>query len=151
MPLIKPRTRGKKFVRLVTGLDRESHETLYAYAQFIGEKAEYVLNQLLQIPLAKGKQFVALRAEHPDSYVPLPDRERPEAEPGYGERSRTAIVPDARRGVPRRRWAGGRGDRLAMIRHIVAARGLVAMSVAAVIGTWVCSCIRWIRRTRSSV
>src|SRR5215510_14604041 len=38
-----------------------------------------------------------------------------------------------------------------MIRHIVAAHGLVAMSVAAVIGTWVCSCIPWIRRTRSSV
>ena len=46
MPLIKPRTRGKQFVRVVTRLDRENHETLYAYAQFIGETAEYVLNQL---------------------------------------------------------------------------------------------------------
>ena len=76
MPLIKPRTRGKQFVRLVTRLDRENHETLYAYAQFIGETAEYVLNQLVDTMLAKDKEFIAWRAEHPESYVPLPDRER---------------------------------------------------------------------------
>src|SRR2546425_584854 len=49
---------------------------LYAYAQFIGETAEYVLNQLVETMLAKYKEFVALRAEHPASYVPLPDRQR---------------------------------------------------------------------------
>jgi hypothetical protein len=76
MPLIKPRTRGKEFIRLVTRLDRENNETLYAYAQFIGEPAEYVLNQLVETMLAKDKEFVAWRAQHPDSYVPLPDRER---------------------------------------------------------------------------
>jgi len=96
MPLIKPRTRGKKFVRLVTGLDRESHETLYACAQFIGETAEYVLNQLVETLLANDKEFVALRAEHPDSHVPLPGPRTPKAEPGHGGRSRTAIVPGAR-------------------------------------------------------
>ena len=37
MPLIKPRTRGKQFVRHITRLDRENNETLYAYAQFLGE------------------------------------------------------------------------------------------------------------------
>jgi hypothetical protein len=61
---------------LVTRLDRETNETLYAYAQFIGETAEYVLNQAVDIILAKDKEFVAWRADHPDSYVPLPDRER---------------------------------------------------------------------------
>ena len=75
MPLIKPRTRGKEFIRLVTRLDRENNETLYAYAQFIGEPAEYVLNQLVETMLAKDKEFIAWRAEHPGSYVPLPDRE----------------------------------------------------------------------------
>lgn len=35
-----------------------------------------MLNQLVEAPLAKDKEFVALRAEHPDSYVPLPDRKR---------------------------------------------------------------------------
>jgi hypothetical protein len=76
MPLIKPHTRGTQFVHLVTRLDRENHETLYAYAQFVGETAEYVLNQLVDTMLAKDKEFLAWRAEHPDSHVPLPDRER---------------------------------------------------------------------------
>jgi len=51
--LIRPRTRGKQFVRLTTCLDRENSETLYAH--FIGESAEYVLNQLVETVLAKDK------------------------------------------------------------------------------------------------
>lgn len=35
MPLIKPRTRGKKYLRLVTRLEHETNETLYAYAAFL--------------------------------------------------------------------------------------------------------------------
>jgi tryptophan 2,3-dioxygenase len=70
MPLIKPRTRGKQMVRLITRLDRESNETLYAYAQFIGEPTEYVLNQLVDTVLAKDKDFISWRAEHPQSCVP---------------------------------------------------------------------------------
>ena len=46
MPLIKPRTRGKQIVRHITRLDRENNETLYAYAHFLGEPTEYVLNQV---------------------------------------------------------------------------------------------------------
>ena len=76
MPVIKPRTRGKQFVRLTTRLERENHETLHAYAHFISEPAEYVLNQLVESVLGKDKEFVAWRAEHPDSYVPLPVRQR---------------------------------------------------------------------------
>src|SRR2546425_4790821 len=76
MPLIKPRTRGKQFIRLISRLDRENNETLHAYAHFIGESAEYVLNQLLETVLAKDKEFVAWRAEHSDSYVPLPRRQQ---------------------------------------------------------------------------
>ena len=37
MPLIKARTRGKQLVRHITQLDRETNETLYAYAHFLGE------------------------------------------------------------------------------------------------------------------
>ena len=70
MPLIKARTRGKQFVRLVTRLERETNETLYAYAHFLGEPAEYVLNQLIDTVLAKDKEFVAWRAEHAQSFVP---------------------------------------------------------------------------------
>ena len=70
MALIKPRTRGKQLVRHRTRLDRETNETLYAYAQFIGEPTEYVLNQVIDTVLAKDKDFLQWRAEHPDSFVP---------------------------------------------------------------------------------
>jgi len=70
MPLIKPRTRGKEFVRLITSLEQENFEALHAYAQFIGEPVEYVLNQLVDTVLAKDKEYVAWRATHPQSYVP---------------------------------------------------------------------------------
>lgn len=70
MSLIKPRTRGKQLVRHRTRLDRETNETLYAYAQFIGEPTEYVLNQVIDTVLAKDKEFLQWRDKHPDSYVP---------------------------------------------------------------------------------
>jgi hypothetical protein len=70
MPLIKPRTRGKQLVKHRTRLDRENNETLYAYAHFLGESPEYVLNQLIDTVLARDKEFVQWRAEHPDSFVP---------------------------------------------------------------------------------
>ena len=70
MALIKPRTRGKQLVRHRTRLDRETNETLYAYAHFIGEPTEYVLNQVIDTVLAKDKEFLQWRATHPDSYVP---------------------------------------------------------------------------------
>ena len=72
MSLIKPRTRGKHMVRLVTRLDRDNQETLHAYAQFICEPVEYVLNELIDTVLAKDKDFAKWRAEHPESCVPTP-------------------------------------------------------------------------------
>ena len=77
MPLIKARTRGKQFVRHITRFDRETNETLYAYAHFLGEPTEYVLNQLVDTMLAKDKEFVAWRAEHPESYVTRRASHRP--------------------------------------------------------------------------
>ena len=70
MPLIKPRTRGKHLVRHITRLDRENNETLHAYAEFLGEPTEYVLNQLIESMLAKDKEFVRWRIEHPESFAP---------------------------------------------------------------------------------
>ena len=72
MPLIKPRTRGKQLVRHITKLDCENNETLYAYAHFLGEPTDYVLNQLIDTVLAKDREFQTWRAEHADSYVPRP-------------------------------------------------------------------------------
>ena len=70
MPLIKPRTRGKQLVKHRTRLDRENNETLYAYAHFLGESPEYVLNQLIATVLARDKEFLQWRADHQDSFVP---------------------------------------------------------------------------------
>ena len=69
MALIKPRTRGKRLVRHRTRLDHETNETLYAYAHFLGESPEYVLNQLIDIVLARDKEFVQWRATHQHSFV----------------------------------------------------------------------------------
>ncbi len=70
MPLIKPRTRGKQLVKHRTRLDCENNETLYAYAQFLGESTEYVLNQVIDTVLARDKEFVKWREAHQGSYVP---------------------------------------------------------------------------------
>ena len=72
MPLIKPRTRGKQMVRHIARLDRETNETLFAYAQFLGEPTDYVLNQVIDTVLAKDKDFQTWRADHPASFVPRP-------------------------------------------------------------------------------
>ena len=53
MPLIKPRTRGKQILRHIARLDRENSETLHAYAAFLGESTDYVLNQVIDTVLAK--------------------------------------------------------------------------------------------------
>ena len=74
MSLNKPRTRGKHLVRHITRLDQQNEDTLYAYAAFIGEDAEYVLNQLVDVALAKDRDFVTWRAEHPESFVPQSGR-----------------------------------------------------------------------------
>ena len=70
MALIKPRSRGKRLVRHRTRLDHTTNETLYAYALFIGESTEYVLNQVIDTVLARDKEFLQWRHTHPDSCVP---------------------------------------------------------------------------------
>ena len=76
MSVIKPRTRGKAFVQVRARLEQQNHETLHAYAAFLGEDPEYVLNELLDRVLAKDKEFVTWRATHPQAYAPpaLPAR-----------------------------------------------------------------------------
>src|SRR5437773_1547181 len=86
MPLIKPRTRGKQLVKHRTRLDRENNETLYAYAHFLGESTEYVLNQVIDTVLGKDKDFIQWRAGHPDSFVPRPTGRARGPRPGAGRR-----------------------------------------------------------------
>ena len=70
MPLIKPRTRGKQVVRRIVRLDRETNETLFAYAHFLGESTDYVLNEVIDTVLAKDKDFQVWRGDHAESFVP---------------------------------------------------------------------------------
>ncbi len=70
MPLIKPRTRGKQVVHALSRLDRETNETLFAYAHFLGESTDYVLNEVIDTVLARDKEFSAWRTEHSESFVP---------------------------------------------------------------------------------
>ena len=91
MPVIKPRTRGKHLVKHRTRLDQENNEMLYAYAQFLGETPEYVLNQLIDTVLGKDKEFVQWREAHPQSYVPRPIAHR-RAESQRAERTKTPFA-----------------------------------------------------------
>lgn len=70
MPIISARTRGKHFMRFVSSLEDENHEALHAYAAFIGEPPNYVLNQLIDTVLAADAEYRAWRAQHPDSFAP---------------------------------------------------------------------------------
>ena len=70
MSVIKPRVRGKHLVEHRTRLDQDNHETLYAYAAFVDEEPDYIVNQLVETVLAKDREFVAWRATHPQSYAP---------------------------------------------------------------------------------
>src|SRR5581483_8601902 len=77
MPLIKPRTRGKQVVRRIVRLDRETNETLFAYAHFLSESTDYVLNEVIDTVLARDKEFLSWRAEHRESFVPPPSAAHP--------------------------------------------------------------------------
>jgi len=95
MVVIKPRTRGKHLVRHRMRLDRENRETLYAYATFIGEEVDYVLNQLIDTVLAKDRDFVAWRRQHSEPFAPHAARRGRTAR---GAPVRNGTAPDARIG-----------------------------------------------------
>jgi tryptophan 2,3-dioxygenase len=68
--IIKPRTRGKVFLEQRTRLDRANRETLYAYAAFLDEDVDYVMNQLIESVLERDREFATWRAQHQQSYAP---------------------------------------------------------------------------------
>ena len=85
MSVIKPRTTQKHLVRHITRLYRENNETLFAYAKFLGEPTEYVVNQLVETVLGKDKDFQTWRAQNAGSFVPK-SGERSRAESHTGPR-----------------------------------------------------------------
>ena len=62
MPLIKPRAHRVRTLRHICRLLEPNRDVLVAYAAFIGESPDYVLNQLIDTTLAKDRDFVAWRA-----------------------------------------------------------------------------------------
>src|SRR5947199_137565 len=77
MPLIKPRTNRVKTVRHICRLQEPNRDALVLYARFIGDTADYVLNQLIDTTIAKDREFVTWRAEQPAGQ-PAPPYPAPE-------------------------------------------------------------------------
>jgi hypothetical protein len=76
MPIIKARTNRVRSVRHICRLQEPNRDALVLYARFIGDTADYVLNQLIETTLAKDREFVAWRAEHPHEVPMSPSRRR---------------------------------------------------------------------------
>ena len=72
MPIIKARTHRVRIVRHISRLQEPNRDTLVSYARFIGDTADYVLNQLIETTIAKDREYVIWRAEHPDTVPTLP-------------------------------------------------------------------------------
>ena len=77
MPIIKARTNRVRSVRHICRLQEPNRDALVLYARFIGDTADYVVNQLIETVLAKDRDFVQWRTEHPTERptTPAPRRE----------------------------------------------------------------------------
>ena len=73
MPLIKPRTNRVRTVRHICRLQEPNRDALVLYARFIGDTADYVMNQLIDTTILKDREFIAWRAEHPDEPIFKPN------------------------------------------------------------------------------
>ena len=70
MSLIKPRTNRVRTVRHISRLQEPNRDALVQYARFIGDTADYVLNQLIDTTLLKDRDFITWRAEQPPQSTP---------------------------------------------------------------------------------
>jgi hypothetical protein len=70
MSLIKPRTNRVRTVRHISRLQEPNRDALVQYARFIGDTADYVLNQLIDTTLLKDRDFLTWRAEQPSQPAP---------------------------------------------------------------------------------
>src|SRR4051812_20619547 len=85
MPLIKPRANRVKTVRHIARLQEPNRDALVHYARFIGDTADYVLNQLIDTTIAKDREFVAWRSGQ------TPDVLAKSAEARRGRRPRAQV------------------------------------------------------------
>ena len=87
MPIVKPRTHRVKRVRHLCRLLEPTRDVLMAYARFINDSPDYVLNALIDATLAKDRDFLEWRAAQPP---PTP----------VSPTTNTAAVPERRRTGP---------------------------------------------------
>lgn len=85
MPIIKARANRVRMVRHICRLQEPNRDALVLYARFIGDTADYVMNQLIETTIAKDREFVAWRAEHADEIGPAAVR-RPQADVPVAEK-----------------------------------------------------------------
>ena len=84
MPIIKARTNRVRMVRHICRLQEPNRDTLVLYARFIGDTADYVVNQLIDSTIAKDREFLAWRAtQQGRANAPSPG-----SDPGASRRSR---------------------------------------------------------------
>jgi hypothetical protein len=69
MPIIRGRTNRVRSVRHICRLLEPNRDALVLYARFIGDTPDYVVNQLIDTTIAKDKDFLAWRTEHPQETV----------------------------------------------------------------------------------
>jgi hypothetical protein len=81
MPIIKPRANRVRTVRHISRLQEPNRDALVLYARFIGDTADYVLNQLIDTTILKDREFVAWREQHPDEPVFTANGRHPLAAP----------------------------------------------------------------------
>jgi hypothetical protein len=61
MTIIKRRPARTPVVRHICRLRQPNRDTLVAYARFLGDSPDYVLNQVIETVLAKDREFLAWR------------------------------------------------------------------------------------------
>lgn len=76
MSLITPRTNLVRTVRHICRLQEPNRDALVQYARFIGDTADYVLNQLIDTTLLEDRDFITWRAEQrPQLATAAPERQ----------------------------------------------------------------------------
>jgi hypothetical protein len=84
MPIIKARTGRIETVRYVCRLHKPNRDALLAYAAFIGDTPDYVLNALVSATLTKDRDFLAWQVAHgatPSAAPVPPENTQPSSTP----------------------------------------------------------------------
>ena len=76
MPMIKARPNRVSVLRHICRLKEPNRDTLVLYARFIGDTADYVLNQLIETTIGRDRDFLAWRGAH-GTEAPAEQGDRP--------------------------------------------------------------------------